>query len=198
MMKFWFDSPGCDLQDAEELIQSHIKRQGTTSVVPKSSKKNTGFSPCGKGWISMRKWLEICGLFAIFLLPEGLKGQLLCIDTRDGRSREGDCTCEGEKVTSNLTIANPVKLTGSLSDATGAPIQFSGTTIQVRDPLGAKSFSLPYSTSKGDLTLALSPPVVIAWSPSEEKGRKLVACQHSTSLNPSIVRVRMSANSKLS
>jgi len=45
MMKCCLDSTGYALQDAEELIQSHIKRQGTTSVVLKSSKKKSGFSP---------------------------------------------------------------------------------------------------------------------------------------------------------
>jgi hypothetical protein len=82
----------------------------------------------------MRNWLRICALLAIFLLPAGLKGQLLCIDARNGRSIEGDCSCKGEKVSPNLTIARPVKLTGSLFDETGAPIRFNGATIQVRDP----------------------------------------------------------------
>jgi hypothetical protein len=71
--------------------------------------------------------LLICGVLAIFLLPVGLHGQLICLPT-------GNCSCENEKVFPNLTIARPVKLTGSLSDQTGEPIQFNMTTIQVRDP----------------------------------------------------------------
>jgi hypothetical protein len=105
----------------------------------------------------MRRWLEICGLLVIFLLPVSLKGQLLCIDTLNGRSREGDCTCEDEKVTPNLTIAKPVKLTGSLSDATGAPIQFSGTTIQVRDPLKGKVLFSAILDQQGRFDLGIVP-----------------------------------------
>jgi hypothetical protein len=37
-------------------------------------------------------------------------------------------------VTPNLTIAKPVKLTGYISDRTGAPMHLNETTIQVRKP----------------------------------------------------------------
>jgi hypothetical protein len=76
----------------------------------------------------MRRWLKLCSIIAIFLLPAGLIGQLICLPP-------GGCSCEDEKVSPNLTIVNQVRLTGFLSDATGAPIQFNGTTIQVRDSL---------------------------------------------------------------
>ena len=70
----------------------------------------------------MKNWLGICGLLAIFLLPNGIRSQLL-----------GNLPCEREIVTPNLTIAKPVKLIGSLSDTTGAPIQYNKTIIQVRN-----------------------------------------------------------------
>ena len=75
----------------------------------------------------MKSWLQICAILAISLLPVGLRGQLICLPT-------GNCSCENEKVSPNLTIAKPVKLTGSLSDQTGVPIHFNMTTIQVRSP----------------------------------------------------------------
>ncbi|MGD0940806.1 MAG: hypothetical protein ABR905_13960 [Terracidiphilus sp.] len=89
----------------------------------------------------MRNWLRVSGLLAIFLLPLALKGQLLCIDARNGRSTEGDCSCEGEKVSLNLTIAKSVKVTGALFDVTGAPIQYNESIIEVRDPLKNKILS---------------------------------------------------------
>ena len=70
----------------------------------------------------MRNWLGICGLLAIFLLPDGIRGQLL-----------GNLPCGREIVTPNLSITKPVKLIGSISDTTGSPIQYNKTIIQVRN-----------------------------------------------------------------
>ena len=75
----------------------------------------------------MKSWLQTCGILVIFMLPVSLQGQLTCLPAADR-------SCKNEKVSPNLTIAKPVKLTGSLSDPSGAPIHFNITNIQVRDP----------------------------------------------------------------
>jgi hypothetical protein len=74
----------------------------------------------------MKSWLRICGIVAVFSLPVGLHGQLICLPS-------GNCSCENEKISPNLTIARPVKLTGALIDPSGAPLHFNMTTIQVRN-----------------------------------------------------------------
>ncbi|MGP8175336.1 MAG: hypothetical protein ACLP7O_12425 [Terracidiphilus sp.] len=71
----------------------------------------------------MKSWLRVCGLLAIFMQPTGIKGQLIKY-----------YPCESEIVTPNLTIAKPVKLTGSLSTRTGQPIHLNMITIDVRKP----------------------------------------------------------------
>ena len=75
----------------------------------------------------MKSWLQICGVVGILLLSATLRSQIICLPS-------GNCSCENEKVSANLTISNPVKLTGSLIDPSRAPIQFSGTIIQVGNP----------------------------------------------------------------
>jgi hypothetical protein len=75
----------------------------------------------------MGKSLRVCGIFAAVLFPVLLQGQLIC-------NPPSICSCENEKVSPNLTIERPVKLTGLLVDPSGAPIQFNRTTVQVRKP----------------------------------------------------------------
>jgi hypothetical protein len=105
----------------------------------------------------MKGWLQISALLAIFLLPLGIMGQLLCIDTRSGRSTEGDCSCENEKVSPNLTVAKPVKLSGSLFDQTGAPIDYKETVIEVRDPLKNKTLFSAILDQQGRFDLGVVP-----------------------------------------
>jgi len=105
----------------------------------------------------MRNWLRLCGILAFFLLSAGLNGQLLCIDTRNGRSTEGDCSCKGERVTRNLTVAGPVKLTGSLFDGTGAPIRYNQTIIQVRKLQKNKVLSSAVLDQQGRFDLGTVP-----------------------------------------
>jgi hypothetical protein len=75
----------------------------------------------------MGRSVRICGIFAAVLFPAVLQGQLIC-------NPPSICSCENEKVLPNLTIERPVKLTGSMIDPSGAPIQFHKTMIQVRNP----------------------------------------------------------------
>jgi len=105
----------------------------------------------------MRSGLRIFGLLAIFLLSVGLDGQLVCIDTGNGRPTEVACSCEGEKISPNLMVAKSVKVTGSIFDQTGAPIQYNRTTIEVRDPLKNKTLSSAVLDQRGGFDLGVVP-----------------------------------------
>lgn len=94
----------------------------------------------------MLTWLRICGLLVVLLSPASIRGQLLQY-----------LPCEREIVTPNLTIARPVKLTGSISDRTGAPIQLNGTTIEVRKPWKKKVLFSAIVDEQGRFDFGLVP-----------------------------------------
>jgi len=105
-----------------------------------------------EGAAPMKRCLRICCLLAILILPTYHFGQIVCVPA-------GGCggSCEDEKVVPNLTISRPVKLTGVLHDRSGAPIRFSGATIEVRDESGKKVLSSALLDAKGRFDLGKVP-----------------------------------------
>lgn len=107
-------------------------------------------------------------VLASLLLPAGLGCQLVC-------GPRQNCSCGKEKVSPNLTVSNPVRLTGALYDPTGAPIQFEKTIIQVRN---AKNEEVLFSTeldNKGRFDLGIVPAgrfrLIPIWKKDKEVAR---------------------------
>lgn len=117
----------------------------------------------------MRSRLHIFGLLATFLLPPGLQGQLIC-------NPPEICSCEKEEVSPNLTIGTAVRLTGVLFDASGAPIQFNRTIVQVLNPKNNEILSSATLDEKGRFDLGVVPAgrfrLIAFWS-QEKKARRL-------------------------
>jgi hypothetical protein len=93
------------------------------------------------------------------LFAEASIGQTFCI-TKDGRPCPPDVEmryCAGEKVTPNLSVARPSRLSGILLDPTGAPITYKDTLVQVRNAqTGTVLFSAPLD-EKGRFNLGSVP-----------------------------------------
>jgi hypothetical protein len=103
----------------------------------------------------MRRFLSIASLGIAFSLPFSLSGQSVCM--KDGQlcsleeSKEAQQRlCDAEAAPVNLSVGEPVKLSGGLVDDIGEPavlgrvIPGLRATIQVRDPRnGAVLFSAP-------------------------------------------------------
>ena len=103
----------------------------------------------------MRSWMRTCSALTLFLLPIGLQSQLGCFPP----GTPGKCSCEDEKVSPNLTIAKPVRLTGSLLDAWGKPLRYNQSIIRidVRDPLKNQALSSAAIDERGRFDLGKVP-----------------------------------------
>jgi hypothetical protein len=116
----------------------------------------------------MKSCIQICIAISMLLIAGNSNCQLIC-------NPPEICSCDKETVTPNLTIAHPVKLTGALYDATGDPIQFNKTIIQVRD---AKKNNVLFSAvldEKGRFDLGIVPSgqfrLVAIWEKQKEVAR---------------------------
>lgn len=97
----------------------------------------------------MRRFVSIASLGIAFCLPFSLSGQSVCM--KNGQlcsleeSKEAqDRICDAEAAPANLTIAEPVELSGVLLDESGAPVVFERlipghhTIVQIRNPQDGK------------------------------------------------------------
>ena len=113
----------------------------------------------------LKSWIQIFIAISTLLIPANLYCQLIC-------NPPEICSCDKEKVSPNLTIASPVKLTGALYDASGAPIRFNKTIIQVRDAENNKVLSSAALNEKGRFDLGTVPAgrfrLIAMWE--KEKG----------------------------
>jgi hypothetical protein len=130
--------------------------------VPQLPQNERGaLAPEGKSANEMKSWFRICSLLTILLLPSSLQGQLIC-------NPPELCSCEKEEVSPNLTIATTVRLTGALFDASGAPIQFNRTIVQVLNPKSNQILTSAILDEEGRFDLGIVPPgrfrLIAFWS----------------------------------
>jgi hypothetical protein len=113
----------------------------------------------------MKNWIQICIAISTLLIPANLYCQLICNPT-------AICSCDKEEVSPNLTIASPVKLTGALYDASGAPIQFHKTIIQMRNAKNNKVLLSTVLDEKGRFDLGNVPAgrfrLIAMWEKEKE------------------------------
>jgi hypothetical protein len=116
----------------------------------------------------MKSWIQISIAIMALLVPANLYCQLIC-------NPPEICSCDKEKVSPNLTIANPVKLTGALYDATGEPIRFNRTVIQVRDAENNKVLLSAVLDEEGRFDLGTVPAgrfrLIAMWEKEHEVAR---------------------------
>jgi hypothetical protein len=117
----------------------------------------------------MKIWAQRCLIFTFLVLPANLQCQLICL-------LNGNCSCENEKVSPNLTITTPVTLTGVIYDASGATILFDKTLIQIRNPKSNQVLFSAALDEKGRFNLGNVPAgsfrLVALWA-QEKKLRRL-------------------------
>ena len=112
-----------------------------------------------------KNWRQLCIAISTLLISASLSGQLLCIPP-------SSCSCDNEKMSPNLTIASPVKLTGVLYDASGAHIQFA--IIQVRELKSNKTLFSAALDEDGRFNLGTVPTGRFRLIAMRRKGKDLV------------------------